>query len=64
MKSIIYNITLAALAIIGVASCTPTVDDVFDKPSSERIENYYSEVDEILKGSKEGWRVEYNLRRI
>lgn len=59
MKSIIYNITLAALAIIGVASCTPTVDDVFDKPSSERIENYYNEVDEILKGSKEGWRVEY-----
>jgi len=59
MKRIIYNITLAALAIVGVASCTPMVEDVFDKPSSERIEEYYNEVDQILKAAPEGWRMEY-----
>lgn len=59
MKRIIYNITLAALALIGVASCTPTVENVFDKSSSQRIADYYNEIDQILKSSKAGWRVEY-----
>jgi len=59
MKRIINNIAFVALALFGATSCTPMVEDVFDKPSSERIEEYYNEVDKILKSSEEGWRMEY-----
>ena len=59
MKRIIKNISLVALVMFGAASCTPVVEEVFDKSSSERIQDYYTEVDQILKSSEEGWRMEY-----
>ncbi len=56
MKHIKYNLLLLLVAVIsGLISCTPEVDDAFDKSATQRSEESISELKEILTGSKTGW---------
>jgi len=59
MKKIFYFMALAAAVITTAVSCTPTVEDLFDTTSSERVEKYYGEIADILAAPAEGWRMEY-----
>ena len=44
----IYHLALMLMAFFALASCTPTVDDVFDKSSAERISTTTDENMQVL----------------
>jgi len=55
----IINMLLASMAAVGIyTSCTPEVDDVFDKSSAERIEDALAADKQILVSAQNGWKME------
>ena len=55
----IYHLALMLMAFFALASCTPTVDDVFDKSSAERISTTTDENMQVLTGATNGWVMQY-----
>lgn len=58
MKKILYT-ALLALAATGLGACTTEVEDVFDTPASERIEQKTLECKTLLTSAEYGWMIEY-----
>lgn len=52
-KAIVY--LLMALSVVLTTSCLKDQEDVFALPSSNRIQNYIGNTQEILTSSQEGW---------
>ena len=56
MKKLIY--TLLAFATVCF-SCVQDVDDVYDKPVAQRVEEAVQEYHDLLVSSEHGWLMEY-----
>ena len=54
-----YRLLFALTALIFTASCTPEVEDAFDKPSPDRIAEAISETKDILTAAPNGWKMAY-----
>lgn len=54
-----YRLLFALTALVFTASCTPEVEDAFDKPSSDRIAEAISETKDILTAAPNGWKMAY-----
>ena len=54
-----YRLLFALTALVFTASCTPEVEDAFDKPSPDRIAEAISETKDILTAAPNGWRMAY-----
>ena len=54
-----YRLLFALTALIFTASCTPEVEDAFDKPSPDRIAEAISETMDILTAAPNGWKMAY-----
>ena len=55
----IFCLLFALPALFLVASCTPEVEDAFDKPSAERIAEAIKNTKDILVAAPNGWRMDY-----
>lgn len=63
MKKIVYyNLLLAILGLSFFSSCKNEVDDVFDLPSTQRMQKYIDDCNQILTSSEYGWRVDYRTK--
>ena len=58
MKNV-YRLLIATTAFILVASCTPEVEDAFNKPSAARIAESIKNTKDILTAAPNGWRMAY-----
>ena len=56
MKNV-YRLLIATTAFILVASCTPEVEDAFNKPSAARIAESIKNTKDILTAAPNGWRI-------
>ena len=56
MKKILYLLLMSTFLF---TSCVNEVDDLFDAPSSERIDSALEEYQQILKNAEHGWLMEY-----
>ena len=56
MKNV-YRLLIATTAFILVASCTPEVEDAFNKPSAARIAESIKNTKDILTAAPNGWRM-------
>ena len=54
-----YRLLFALTALVFTASCTPEVEDAFDKPSPNRIAEAISETKDILTDAPNGWKMAY-----
>ena len=54
-----FNIFAFMVALTAMVGCSPEMESNFPKPASERIEIYKKDVQSILKGAANGWRMEY-----
>lgn len=54
-----FIILTAALLLSPLASCVKDQPDVFDEPSSARMQKYLESVRTILQDSEEGWALSY-----
>lgn len=54
-----YRLLFALTALVFTASCTPEVEDAFDKPSPDRIAEAISETKDILTAAPNGWKMAY-----
>lgn len=54
-----YRLLFALTALVFTASCTPEVEDAFDKPSPDRIAEAISETKDILTDAPNGWKMAY-----
>ncbi len=54
-----YRLLFALTALVFTASCTPEVEDAFDKPSPNRIAEAISETKDILTAAPNGWKMAY-----
>lgn len=54
-----FAILAAAVLLSPLASCVKDQPEVFDKPSSARMQDYLENVRDILKDSAEGWALSY-----
>ena len=54
-----YRLLFALTALVFTASCTPEVEDAFDKPSPDRIAEAISETKGILTAAPNGWKMAY-----
>lgn len=57
MKKIIL-ISLIAIGL-GMSSCVNEVEEVFDKPASQRLEERMNECKTLLTSAEHGWLIEY-----
>ena len=55
----IFCLLFALPALFLVVSCTPEVEDAFDKPSAERIAEAIKNTKDILVAAPNGWRMDY-----
>lgn len=58
----IYNVLFALVALISFAACSNDVDEVFDKSSSERINETMVECKNVLTSAENGWLMKYYPR--
>ena len=56
MKNV-YRLLIATTAFILVASCTPEVEDAFNKPSAARIAESIKNTKDILTAAPNGWLI-------
>ena len=54
-----YRLLFALTALVFTASCTPEVEDAFNKPSPDRIAEAISETKDILTAAPNGWKMAY-----
>ena len=55
----IHHILFALTALFLAASCTPEVENAFDKPSAERIADAIKTTKDILVAAPNGWKMDY-----
>ena len=55
----IYLPVLIAFVAMTLQSCLKDQDDVFDKPSSVRMQEYLNDTKEVLVSSENGWLFDY-----
>lgn len=55
----IYNILFTLIAILSFTSCSNDIDEVFDKPSAERVNDAIAEYKTILTSAENGWLMKY-----
>ena len=55
----IYNILFALIAVLSFTSCSNDIDEVFDKPSAERVNDAIAEYKTILTSAENGWLMKY-----
>lgn len=55
----IYNILFALIAILSFTSCSNDIDEVFDKPSAERVNDAIAEYKTVLTSAENGWLMKY-----
>lgn len=55
----IYQFTLISLAALSLTACLKDQADVFEEPSSARLENYLESVRTTLSDSQYGWVMSY-----
>lgn len=54
-----FAILFAAASMLSLSSCLKEQADVFETPSSERMQNYLENVRSILQAPKQGWIMSY-----
>lgn len=55
----IYNILFTLIAILSFTSCSNDIDEVFDKPSAERVNDALAEYKTVLTSAENGWLMKY-----
>lgn len=55
----IYNILFALIAVLSFTSCSNDIDEVFDKPSAERVNDAIAEYKTVLTSAENGWLMKY-----
>ena len=55
MKKLVSNIWLITALVLGFVACTSEVDDVYDKPVSERVSDVIKNDMAILTSAQNGW---------
>lgn len=55
----LYNLCIMVCTMIWAGACTPEVDDVFDKPAANRINEAIAEYKEVLHSAANGWVLNY-----
>ncbi len=55
----IFNIAILMASLMVIPACHYEIDDVFDQPSSVRIQEEMARVDNILKSAENGWLMEF-----
>lgn len=55
----IYNILFTLIAILSFTSCSNDIDEVFDKPSAERVNDAIAEYKTVLTSAENGWLMKY-----
>ena len=55
MKKLVSNIWLITALVLGFVACTSEVDDVYDKPISERVSDVIKNDMAILTSAQKGW---------
>ena len=55
----LYNIIIAIVAIVSLASCTGEVDDIFDRSSADRMTEAIATDRQMLVDAPNGWLMQY-----
>lgn len=55
----IYNILFTLIAVLAFTSCSNDIDEVFDKPSAERVNDAIAEYKTVLTSAENGWLMKY-----
>lgn len=55
----LYNLCIMVCMMIWAGACTPEVDDAFDKPAANRINEAIAEYKEVLHSATNGWVLNY-----
>lgn len=55
----IYNILFTLIAVLSFTSCSNDIDEVFDKPSAERVNDAIAEYKTVLTSAENGWLMKY-----
>ncbi len=59
MKNNIFKLLLLLLPLLIFQSCMKDQEDVFDEPSSLRMQKALDNTRKVLKGSEKGWLIDY-----
>lgn len=55
----IYNILFTLIAVLSFTACSNDIDEVFDKPSAERVNDAIAEYKTVLTSAENGWLMKY-----
>lgn len=55
----IYNILIAFVTVVSLASCTGEVDDIFDRSSADRMSEALATDRQLLVDAPNGWLMQY-----
>ena len=58
-NKVIYHVALALLAGGVFASCTREVEDIFDVPGAQRLQEAMTEIEQTLVAAPNGWEMRY-----
>lgn len=59
MKNNIFKLLLLLLPLLVFQSCMKDQEDLFDEPSSLRMQNTLDKTRKVLEGSEKGWLIDY-----
>ena len=59
MKNYIFKLLLLLLPLLVFQSCMKDQEDLFDEPSSLRMQNTLDKTRKVLEGSEKGWLIDY-----
>jgi len=59
MKKLLYISTFLVSLLMLIPSCVREEDDIFDKPSAERLNTAIAEYKKVLVAAPDGWLMEY-----
>ena len=55
----VFNIWFLLMTLVAMTSCQQEIEDLFDKSSSERIDDAMDNSVKILSSASNGWVMEY-----
>lgn len=55
----IYNILIAFVTVVSLASCMGEVDDIFDRSSADRMSEALATDRQLLVDAPNGWLMQY-----
>ena len=59
MKNNIFKLLLLLLPLLVFQSCMKDQEDLFDEPSSLRMQKTLDNTRKVLEGSEKGWLIDY-----